>query len=245
MYLEPVQEILDRRNQRSDIPPLHGIYESDATRSLVLLVDFKGNGEAIWPVLHQQLQPLRDRNYLAFFNGTAVTEGPVTIVASGDVSFRDVIHNSTHRDVFYDAPLELMDSREPASLKFDLEPALPVDLAMDQALPLRRPVNPAVYSTANSYYASVSFTRSIGYPWGSQLTRVQVDLIRAQVRGAHERGLKVRYWDVPVWPLGVRNYLWRVLVREGVDYLSLDDIRAAVRGDWGPRKGGWYRKWWT
>ncbi len=57
-------------------------------------------------------------------------------------------------------------------------------------------------------------------------------------------GLKVRYWRIPEWPIGLRNYLWRVLVREGVDYLSVDDIEDVRWENWGPRKGGWGKKWW-
>ncbi|EXJ76960.1 hypothetical protein A1O3_10117 [Capronia epimyces CBS 606.96] len=49
-----------------------------------------------------------------------------------------------------------------------------------------------VYDPTNSYYASVSFTRSIGRIWGSRLTQSQLQLIRSQIRGAHQRGLKVR-----------------------------------------------------
>jgi len=101
-----------------------------------------------------------------------------------------------------------------------------------------------MYSPANSYYASVSFMKSIGYPWHSSLTQAQLDLLRRQIRGAHARGLKVRYWGIPPWPVGLRNYLWRVLVREGVDYLSVDDVDAVTRDDWGPRKGGWGKKFW-
>jgi hypothetical protein len=48
------------------------------------------------------------------------------------------------------------------------------------------------YDTTNSYYASVSFTHSIGRVWGSRLTQAQLQLIRSQIRGAHQRGLKVR-----------------------------------------------------
>lgn len=245
MYLDPIREILDQRNAGRSEVNKHGVYESDPARSLVLLIDFKVDGEAIWPVLDEQLRTLRDRNYLTFFNGSDITEGPLTVVASGDVSFRDVVRNFTHRDIFFDAPLDLMGSSKPATLMFDIKPSDgPPDVAFDNALPLKRPVNAAIYSRMNSYYASVSFRRSIGYPWVSRLSHNQVELIRQQIHGAHSRGLKVRYWDVPTWPIGVRDYLWRVLIREGVDYLSVDDLRAAARGDFGPRKGGFRRKWW-
>jgi hypothetical protein len=57
-------------------------------------------------------------------------------------------------------------------------------------------------------------------------------IIRGQVRGAHRRGLKARYWNLPSWPLGLRNHVWDVLVREGVDVLNVDDLRGVSRIAW-------------
>lgn len=246
MYIAPILEILNRRNHASKTGVINGVFESDPLRSLILLVDLKADGQAIWPVLNQQLEPLREHNYLTYFNGTDVVEGPVTVVVSGDTWFSDVVRNPTHRDIFLDAPLQYMDGSAAAMLEMYSDyDDVPADMIPDSASVLQLPVDRDEYSPANSYYASVSFMHSIGYPTGSRLSRTQLELIRAQIRGAHERGLKVRYWGVPAWPLGIRNYLWRVLVREGVDYLSVDDIKAAARGDWGPRKGGWNSKWWA
>lgn len=108
-----------------------------------------------------------------------------------------------------------------------------------------------VYSVANSYYASVSFSRSVLRfptlpPWRNRLSSAQIELVRKQVAGAHARGLKVRYWSVPEWPRGLRNYFWRVLVKEGVDYLNVDDLKAATTQTW-VGKNGWEGKergWW-
>lgn len=100
------------------------------------------------------------------------------------------------------------------------------------------------YSSLTSYYASTSFRRAIGPVYHSSLTQLQLQTLRHQIRTAHDLGLKVRYWNIPTWPVGVRNYIWRVLVREGVDYLSVDQIEDVGGKDWGPRKGGWGKKWW-
>lgn len=89
-----------------------------------------------------------------------------------------------------------------------------------------------VYNSTNSYYASTSFTRSIGRVWGSRLTQDQLQLIRGQIRGAHARGLKVRYWGLPQWPIGLRNHVWHILIREGVDMLNVDDVRGGTQRDW-------------
>lgn len=93
-------------------------------------------------------------------------------------------------------------------------------------------INAETYGPYNSYYASVSFTKSIGRIWGSRLTQAQLQLIRGQVRGAHQRGLKVRYWGIPSWPRGLRNHVWHILMREGVDILNVDDLYDATQTDW-------------
>ncbi|KAK5454690.1 Altered inheritance of mitochondria protein 6 [Exophiala xenobiotica] len=94
------------------------------------------------------------------------------------------------------------------------------------------PTTADVYNSTNSYYASASFTRSIGRVWGSRLTQDQLQLIRGQIRGAHAHGLKVRYWGLPQWPIGLRNHVWHILIREGVDMLNVDDVRGGTQRDW-------------
>lgn len=89
-----------------------------------------------------------------------------------------------------------------------------------------------LYNRTNSYYASVSFTGSIGRIWGSRLSQDQLQMIRSQIRGAHRLGLKVRYWGIPQWPIGLRNHIWHILIREGADILSVDDLYGATRTDW-------------
>lgn len=250
LYLDPLRDILNRQNQLPEfLGPLdrvlNGVFDTQPMQSLVLLIDFKNDPGAIWRRLESHLTYFRDKQYLTHFNGTSIVQGPLTIVASGQAPFSHVVQSSTYRDVFYDAPLDVMASLPPTG-----EPPLPlshsvtatkgpavIDVPHDQQ-------SPAIYSPANSYYASVSFVRSIGYPWHSALSQTQLDLLRKQIRGAHSRGLKVRYWGIPAWPVGLRNYLWRVLVREGVDYLSVDDVDAIAMDNWGPRKGGWGKKWW-
>jgi hypothetical protein len=93
------------------------------------------------------------------------------------------------------------------------------------------------YNVANSYYASVSFDKTIGHIWGHRLSESQLKVIRGQIRGAHALGLKVRYWDLPHWPVGLRNHVWDTLVKEGTDLLNVDDLRAATRWDWRRRRG--------
>ncbi|GKT85137.1 PLC-like phosphodiesterase [Colletotrichum tofieldiae] len=92
------------------------------------------------------------------------------------------------------------------------------------------------FNLTNSYYTSVSFKKAIGTVWFGDLSEAQVTKLRDQVKEAHSRGLKVRYWDLPAWPISIRNHIWDVLVREGVDILNVDDLKGAKK-EWDLR--GW------
>lgn len=222
LYLTPLLETLqqhDPRNANRTVKATGapvGIFASDLSQTLVLLVDFKADGELIWPLLMEQLQPLRERGYLSYFDGSAMIERAITVVATGDAPFDHILENSTYRDVFYDAPLDKLSF-------FSETSAVPVG---------------SVYNVNNSYYASVDFRTSIGSLPTSRLSYAQLAKVRSQIDVAHERGLKVRYWGTPTWPVGLRNYVWRALVREGVDVLNVDDLHGATKVDWKSRS------WW-
>jgi hypothetical protein len=108
LYLDPLANIFEHRNV-SAASTSHretGVFDSDSDKSIVLLIDFKSDGQKIWPVLLSQLQALRDRNWLTYFDGKTLHEGPLTIVGTGNTPFELVQQNSTNRFVFYDAPLQ-------------------------------------------------------------------------------------------------------------------------------------------
>jgi len=60
------------------------------------------------------------------------------------------------------------------------------------------------------------------------MTEEQRRIVRAQIEEAHKRGIMVRYWDTPGWPISVRNGVWGVLVQEGVDLLNVDDLKVCA-----------------
>lgn len=223
LYLNPLLDLLQKHNTRSSrLQPPHradgsnlpGVFANDPSQTLVLLIDFKTNGEIIWPYLVEQLGPLRKAGYLTHFNGTAILQRPITVVATGDAPFHHIIANETYRDIFYDAPLDklgLVESTDTAALS--------------------RPES-ADYNQENSYYASADFHKTIGSLSMNRFSQAQLALLREQVQAAHRRGLKVRYWDTPSWPRGLRNHVWHILVREGVDLLNVDDLRGATQKDW-------------
>ncbi|KAJ5198450.1 altered inheritance of mitochondria protein 6 [Penicillium cinerascens] len=220
LYLDPLLEMLHKYNTAVNgstvATDLMGVFATDPMQTLVLLVDFKADGELIWPYLMEQLEPLRENGYLTYFNGSEVINRPITVVASGDAPLDRILMNAAHRDVFYDAPLDVLAHSAFSTVK---------DIKMDGS----------IFNDHNSYYASVDFHKSIGSLPLSRLSQGQLAKIQNQVRAAHERGLKVRYWGTPKWPVGLRNYVWRALVREGVDVLNVDDLHGATKVDWSQR----------
>ncbi|EAW14465.1 uncharacterized protein ACLA_075030 [Aspergillus clavatus NRRL 1] len=261
MYIDPLRKILERQNPITKFhpavdQPAHGVFDTDPAQTLILLIDFKTDGEQTWQHVTAQLSPLRERGYLTYFNGTGIVNGPITVVGTGNTPFNLVTANSTYRDIFFDAPLNLLAEEEYRSPEADADSDSNGD--GDRATPpnatAKQPasnagqglsgisagdIGPDTFNWTNSLYASVSFKKSIGFPWRFHLTSEQLAQIRAQIRGAHRRGLKVRYWGLPSWPRSLRNHLWSVLVREGVDILNVDDLQSATKQDWKPRVFDW------
>lgn len=224
LYIDPLISILTHQNPpitfqntTTAIPQsnsttgsasVNGIFETDPATSLTLLIDVKSNGTTTLPVILDQLEPLRSRGYLTYFNGSTVIPGPITVVGSGNTPFDLLISNTTHRDIFFDAPL-------------------------NQLWGENAPSNATLYTSENSYYASVDFATAIGKPWHGSLDPQQVDTILGQAGAATARGLKARYWDTPAWPIGVREHIWDVLEKEGVGMLNVDDLESASQRNWG------------
>jgi hypothetical protein len=226
LYLDPLLDLLERHNTRSSrLQPdrhedLAGVFAHNPSQTLVLLIDFKTDGNDTWPYLVDQLAPLREAGYLTHFVGVKMVQRPVTVVVSGDAPFHLIAANSSYRDIFLDAPLDKLDQ----SIE---NPQETVSAAA------------AVYNYTNSYYASVDFRKTIEPLSRNRFSQDQLARVREQVTAAHDRGLKVRYWGTPTWPRGLRNHVWHVLVREGVDYINVDDLAEGTMQDW--RK---HRSWW-
>ena len=154
-----------------------------------------------------------------------------------------MVASTSYRDVFFDAPLPRLyedpDGDGAAASDASLgnssgsapqlqQNARPRTGAVQWA---RRTSQDSVFDPTNSHFASMSFTKSIGRIWSADLSDAQLQQIRGQIRGARRRGLQVRYWSTPSWPVSLRNAVWDLLRREGVDYLNADDIEAASKLD--------------
>ncbi|KAK9854522.1 hypothetical protein MYU51_003583 [Penicillium brevicompactum] len=257
MYVDPIVAILERQNPITEFhpgqgSPAHGVFDTDPDQSLLFLIDFKTAGPATWHAVSKHLAPLRDRGYLTYFNGEELIQGPVTVIGTGNTPFNLVAANSTYRDIFFDAPLEkLVDEDSDQSTSLQQESGLYTDDMGTESANLAQGQGqghsgmPAVitantFNSTNSFYASVSFQKAIGFPWPFHFTQHQMELIRRHVRVAHRQGLKVRYWALPSWPRSLRNHIWRVLAQEGVDILNVDDLVGATKGDWNTKVFDWW-----
>lgn len=241
---------------------LNGVFDTTPEQSLILLIDFKTAADTLWPYVQSALEPLRIRKYLTYYNGTEIIPGPITVVGTGNTPFDLVSSNETnpYHDIFFDAPLssmsESLDAKSSPAASVAIPPQINEQLQAAQAgnstaageitsAHPKKPSNgegqeksgpdgddPSIFNPGNSFYASVAFGEAIGQLTDGEFSEHQMNLLRSQILGAHTRGLKVRYWDLPFWPISLRNHVWDVLVREGVDLLNVDDLKGATGRDW-------------
>lgn len=205
LYLDPILTILKNQNtdfQFGDNNIPVGVFEADPHTSLVLALDFKSDGAKLWPHVMSQLEPLRQKGWLTYWDGSTdqITSRPITIVGTGSTPFESVMANTTYRDIFFDAPLD--------------------DIS-----------NPK-YNTTNSYYASVSLSQAVGKPWLGKFSSKQLNTIKSQIEAASKKGLTSRYWDTVGWPIAWRDNTWKVLVKNGVGTLNVDDLVSAAKWNW-------------
>ena len=112
-----------------------------------------------------------------------------------------LVQSAVPRDAFYDAPLALLGS-EFSNL------------------------------TANdSPIASTDFEASFGDVRTERFNDTQLETLREQLKAAHDKGIKARYWNQPNFPVGTRNAVWRMLYNEGADLINVDDLEGAA-GFW-------------
>jgi hypothetical protein len=72
--------------------------------------------------------------------------------------------------------------------------------------------------------ASTDFAVQFGEVRSEEFNSTQLELLQSQVETAHSKGIYVRYWDQPGWPIGTRNAVWRTLWDAGADLLNVDDL---------------------
>ena len=243
LYINPLLDILSKQNPTPQIMPdpdqgLHGVFDTTPSQPLILLIDFKTAGDALWPYMYAALEPLRQKGYLTHVNNSSIIQRAITVVGTGNTPFDKVDSNETNpnHDVFFDAPLDVMHETFP-NTENDQQTANPP--LHNSRSPLEKRVSD--YNPRNAYYASAALETAIGPLENGAFSPTQLSLLRAQIRGAHAHGLKARYWELPFWPINLRNHVWDVLVREGVDLLNVDDLKGATKRNWSVHRGWWRR----
>lgn len=83
-------------------------------------------------------------------------------------------------------------------------------------------------TAAVSPIASTDFAVQFGNVRNQTFNASQQALLESQIATAHAKGIAVRYWDQPGWPVGTRNAIWRQLWDAGVDLLNVDDLEGAA-----------------
>lgn len=200
LYIEPLAAIMS--NMATSMNPKSGIFETDSSQTLTLLLDFKSEGAELWPYVEAQLEPLRNHGWLRYWDGLSkkIVPGPITIVGTGNAPFDLIIANNTYRDVFYDAPLDDLDSNR--------------------------------FNSSNSYFASAALGQAVGQPILGHFNAQSMTKLTSQIANAEARGLLSRYWDTPAWPVSARDRVWNALVENGVGMLNVDALDSAARWNW-------------
>ncbi|EEU35803.1 uncharacterized protein NECHADRAFT_88957 [Fusarium vanettenii 77-13-4] len=230
LYLDPLLQILNSMNPLvlqeglNSTAQARGVFAIQPNTTLILFVDVKDDPVSTWPLVLEQLGPLRDRKYLArhekmhtMTTNQSFWPGPVTIVGTGNILKRRDINMGAdpekwqqYHDVFLDAPLDLLTETgfSPSS-----------DFSCHD-------------ESENEFYtASASFKKTIrGVRAG--FNKHQLITLRDQIQIARQRNLKSRYWGLPCWPISYRDYVWRILTREGIDLLNADNVVSAAMKHW-------------
>lgn len=202
LYIQPLLDVLRRQNPPSAFitspERAHGAFDAAASQTFYLWVDVKTNGTEAWPYVVQALQPLRDAGYLTRLNSSGGIVDGPVTVIGTGSTPLNQIQNLAERDYFWDAPV--------ATLNTSFS---------------------NITSTV-SPIASTNFAAQFGRITGTAFNETQLARLRSQIAVANSKGIRVRYWNTPAWPISIRNTVWKTLVTEGIGLLNADDLEAAA-----------------
>ncbi|GKT64002.1 altered inheritance of mitochondria protein 6 [Colletotrichum tofieldiae] len=245
LYLDPLLKILDAENpdytwaNHTPYDQPRGAFKTDPNATLVLLIDVKSDPRETWPLLVKQLEPLRQKQFLTRYEHIQTSPGfetkqsrwpaAVTVVGTGNLdrrTFFDTEHRSypdfnSFHDTFIDAPLEILPNENTFWRYAGNDPNYSGSITSASI----------VWDVDETYMTSTSFKQTIGSVRAG-FSKNQLAKLREQIHTARQSGLKTRYWDIPDWPIGYRDYIWQVLVEEGVDLLNVDDLEGATKQGW-------------
>ena len=210
LYLDPLLAKLESRRVVTDARPSQTGLFSDPAQSFVLLLDLKTSQHAALPQLVSQLDGLREKGYLTRIEGEQVVAGPVTVVITGQGDWNRG-ERAYHDELFFDTSLDeltLEDYDQPWRLSHRATPSplspasvsspVPSDTqGSDRPSTNSNPHKELAQTYSAIYSATANFHESIGHPRQGRFSPQQIALIRAQIRAAHRRGIRVRYEGIP------------------------------------------------
>ena len=172
LYVNPIMEILERNNPETEFysETRRGIFDTDPSQTLILLVDLKTGGGETWPWVMKQLAPLREKGWLSYFEDGEVHERQVTVVGTGNTPFELIIANSTYRDAFFDAPLDKLENST-----FDSTNS---------------------YYASVSFWSSIGNVWFKGEPNQDQIVKIRAQIREAHTRGLHSRYWELPPWPI-------------------------------------------------
>lgn len=177
-----------------------GVWDTAVDQTLYLFIDVKTSGPETFKAVIAALEPLRQKGYLTTVkDGKTVTNGPVTIIGTGETPL-ELVAPVKNRDYFFDAPLAALNDPKYADITGVVSPVASTDF-LEAVGKITRDTDPI-------------------------LTEDQLKALRDQISTATERGIGARYWNTPYFPIRTRNLVWRTLLREGVILLNADDLDA-------------------
>ncbi|KAI5778470.1 hypothetical protein EDC01DRAFT_634865 [Geopyxis carbonaria] len=219
LYIDPLVDILTRMN-----PPLFdpssssgastgsdgsaavassgGVWDVVPEQTTYLWLDLKTAPGTTFPAAVAALAPLRERGWLTTHNPATNTTVRGAITVIATGSAR----------------------------RADIEALSVRDVFWDAPL-LRLDADGGV-TGALSPFASTDLKSAVGEVGMAGMTEAQVARVRSQVVQAGRRGVGVRYWETPLWPVRRRERVWRQLVEAGVGLLGVDEVERAALGDW-------------
>ncbi|KAL9071328.1 MAG: hypothetical protein Q9157_005507 [Trypethelium eluteriae] len=201
LYVQPILDTLRRQNPSSPFvtsPTKNGVYDTDSAQTLYLFVDVKTDGATTFPEVIKALEPLRSAGYLTNVSSSGDVTTGQVTVVGTGNTPLNQVQGVAPRDYFFDGPLPDLGTTG-GNITSDVSPI-----------------------------ASTDFAAVFGEVRNETLNDTQLATLRSQVATAHGKGILVRYWDQPGWPIGTRNGIWRQLWNESVDLLNVDDLEAAA-----------------
>jgi hypothetical protein len=231
-YFKSMLDKLDAMNSPANFPsrsaeasPL-GFFEEEPVRSSILLLELQSPIQEAWPDILSRLNMLSAGGYLSYMNGTRLVLRPVTVVISSqDPSYLNRTNVTESDFIFFETSLKsLSKARQRAQSTTEGDEEIDGDnlLSTAQATNGGTEGVPIGDSTTNTVMATADFHASVGLPLRWRFSKEQIELIRAQVRAAHQRGLLARYTGIPCHPRRLRKLIMGVLAQDGVDLIEND-----------------------